>query len=122
MNKILSFLLALSTVSFATPLLVFAQGLQNPTSGKIGTIGEFICLMIKIVQTVGIPILAVCIIYAGYTFLNARGNESEISKAKAITLWTIVGAIIVLGAPVIANFISGTANIFDPNIGNSTCN
>ena len=45
------------------------------------------------------------IIYAGYLWMTARGNEEQLSKAKAIIRGSIIGIIIVLGAYAITQFV-----------------
>ncbi|HLC89908.1 MAG TPA: pilin [Patescibacteria group bacterium] len=47
------------------------------------------------------------IIYGGYVWLTARGNEENISKAKAIIRGSITGIIIVLAAYAITAFVVG---------------
>lgn len=51
------------------------------------------------VYRVALPIAVVVIIYAGIKFLMARGNASEVTEAKSILLWAVVGvAVIVIGS------------------------
>ena len=37
-------------------------------------------------------------IYAGYLWMLARGNEQEVEKAKNIIIYTVIGLVAVLGA------------------------
>lgn len=95
------------------PLQLFAQTrLQNPTPGAGYTLRDFILLLIDIIQAVGIPVLVVAIVYVGYLLVTAGENEKQITDAKRAIVWTLVGVAIVLSATVIANFISGTVDIF----------
>lgn len=95
------------------PLHLYAQiKLRNPTPGAGYTLKDFILLLIDIIQAVGIPVLVVAIVYVGYLFVTAGENEAQITKAKTAIVWTLVGVAIILGATVIANFISGTVDIF----------
>ena len=66
--------------------------------------------IIKIVLTVGVPIVALAIIYTGFLFVKAQGNPDELVKAKKAFVFTIVGAAILLGAFVIANAIDKTVD------------
>ncbi len=65
----------------------------------------------KIVAQIGFPIAALAIIYSGFLFVTARGNEKQLEDAKRTFLWTIIGTAILLGAWAIAiaiqTFITG---------------
>lgn len=50
-------------------------------------------------------IFMILIIYAGYLWMIARGNEEEITKAKTIFRGSIIGLIIVLTAYAISAFV-----------------
>lgn len=96
------------------PLFVYAQAnngyLQNPTNGAgIGSLQDFIAAFLKAVVEISLPILTLFIVYAGFKFVFARGNPGELEKAKMNFLWVILGAILILGAWVLATLISSTA-------------
>jgi heme/copper-type cytochrome/quinol oxidase subunit 2 len=82
--------------------------LGNPLEGTANTIPEFIDKILEMVVTIGGPIVVFFIIYSGFLFVVARGNPEKISTAKTTLFWTIIGAVIVLGALVISTAISGT--------------
>lgn len=86
--------------------------LNNPAPKAGMTLWDFIYLLIDIMQLIGVPMLAMAIIYAGYLMVTAGGNEEQISKAKMWFMWTAVGAAIVLGATVIAKIVKNTAAAF----------
>lgn len=50
-----------------------------------------------ILSFVGVVFLGL-MIYGGFTWMLARGNDSEVSKAKGIIISAIIGIIIVAGA------------------------
>jgi TRAP-type C4-dicarboxylate transport system permease small subunit len=81
--------------------------ISNPISG-VNTLPEFIQKLLDIVMTVGIPIVAIFIIYAGFLFVKARGNEKDLQTAKDALLYALIGGAILLGAYVIAQAIQGT--------------
>jgi len=60
------------------------------------------------VLKIGIPIVALAIIYCGFLFVFARGNSEKLTKAKDALLYTLIGAAILLGAWAIATMISTT--------------
>ena len=95
----------------STPLFAYAGAtLKNPTPGGGMTLQEFVLLLVEIVQVVTTPILAVCLIYGGFQFLTANGNEQQVTKAKQWIVWSLVGATIILGGKVIAEAVFGTAS------------
>lgn len=47
----------------------------------------------------------VLIIYAGYLWMNARGNEQQVEKARSILTQAVIGLIIILAAYSIAGFV-----------------
>ena len=72
--------------------------------------GELLNAIIKILITLGIPIAVIFIIYSGFLFVTARGNEEQIKKAKTTLLWTLVGIAVLLGASIIAAVLENTIN------------
>ncbi|MEK7134385.1 MAG: hypothetical protein AAB819_01505 [Patescibacteria group bacterium] len=82
--------------------------LENPIGATSPTIQAFLVQALSIVASVGFPVIVLAIIYVGFLFVKAQGNPEEIEKAKSAFLWTVVGAVVVLGAWVIATAIGGT--------------
>ena len=56
----------------------------------------------QIAAKIGLPVVAVFLIYAGFLFVSARGNEEQIGRAKKTFFWALIGAAIVIGAFAIA--------------------
>ena len=48
------------------------------------------------------------IVYSGFLFVTAQGNETKLEKAKKVIVWTLIGGVLVLGAQVVATAIQGT--------------
>lgn len=85
--------------------------IANPLGDKgPQNLSDFIKAVVQIVLVVGIPILALAIIYAGFLFVKAQGNPEELTKAKHALLYTVIGGALLLGAFVIANAIQSTVN------------
>ena len=99
-----------------TPILSFANTTipPNNTSGKIvnpisaQTLPGFIQTILTGVIKIGIPVIALAIIYSGFLFVKARGKPEEITKAKDALVYTLIGAAILLGAWAIALLITNT--------------
>ena len=74
----------------------------------VASIPDFIKTLLEGVLKVGIPIVALAIIYCGFLFVSARGNSEKLGKAKDALLYTLIGAAILLGSWAIAQLISET--------------
>jgi hypothetical protein len=84
------------------------QGLQNPLSPQFSTIPGFISGALKVMVEVALPIITVAIVYAGFKFVAARGNPGKLSEARTNFVFVILGALLILGAWIIATLIGGT--------------
>ncbi len=82
--------------------------LENPL--KVGSIPEFFALLIDVLLIFAVPIIVFFIIYAGFLFVTARGNEDQIKKAKNALLWTVIGAVLLLGAKTLLAIIINTVD------------
>lgn len=81
--------------------------INNPLTG-VNSIMQFIKKILDLAVTIGIPILALAIIYSGYLFVTARGDSKQIGTAKAAFFNAVLGGGILLGAWVIAQAIENT--------------
>lgn len=79
---------------------------HNPINAE--TIDQLIKEVLQGVIKIAIPIIALAIIYSGFLFVSARGNEEKLTKAKDALLYTCIGAAILLGAWALAQLISET--------------
>lgn len=111
--------ISLLAYSFIMPAVSFAVVIDgvpcdlsgkicNPLSGRADSIPELIQKILIGVLKIGIPLVALAIIYCGFLFVAARGNSEKLSKAKDALLYTLIGAAILLGAWAIAELISDT--------------
>ena len=80
--------------------------LVNPI--KVDNINDFIKILLQGVLKIGMPIIALAIIYSGFLFVEARGKPDEITKAKDALTYTLIGAAILLGSWAIAQLIANT--------------
>lgn len=80
----------------------------NPLGSNNSTIMEFIQNLLIGAIKIGMPIIALAIIYCGFLFVSARGNSEKVQKAKDALLYTVIGSAILLGSWAIAMLISET--------------
>ncbi len=114
-----------------TAIHVFAQQ-QGPTSGAnpqngpqaggttikienpFGKANNLMQLLETILNDAVLPIggiaVTVMIIYSGFLFVTARGNEEKLKNAKRAFLYTAIGSAILLGAVALAKIIGSTIN------------
>lgn len=101
-------LYAIIACSAVLPSVVWAliEPLENPT--KVPTLYDFIKEVLTIVVKIGIPVATVFIIWSGFLFLTAQGDEAQLTKAKHSFVWACVGTAVLLGAWLLATAIKGT--------------
>jgi hypothetical protein len=100
--------------------LVLAQGPTTPRSFKItvnnptpfNSIEEIILAVLAAVRVIAIPIIIFFIIYSGFLYVTARGNAQQIEQATRQLTYAILGAILILGAIVLAEIIKQLINDF----------
>ena len=46
--------------------------------------------------------------YVGFKFVAARGNTQELASARQAFFYTVIGTLLILGAQLIAEILSGT--------------
>ncbi len=102
------------------PLLIFfvlfvvvhadssSPALDNPLSGNIKTLPQFLAFSLKALVKIALPIISVFIVYSGFLFVTAQGNSEKISTARYNFLYVIIGSVLILGAWILANIIGGT--------------
>lgn len=86
----------------ATPKTI----IQNPIRAE--NIQCLVLLLFKMAVNVLAFVAVGYIIWAGFLFVKAQGNEAELKKAKQAILNAIIGSILIFGAWVFAEIISRT--------------
>lgn len=97
----------------AADLSAFEMGLFDTARGtghasmsiSTYTPAEIIGMIISAVLALLGVIFLILIIYSGYLWMTARGNEQLVEKAKNNLRDAVIGLIIVLGAYMLANFV-----------------
>jgi hypothetical protein len=83
--------------------------LMNPL--KSGTsLSSFLTGILGFLIQIGVVVVVLMVVYVGFKFVVAQGNESKITEARNMLTWTVIGAIVLLGAQVIATSIQATVN------------
>ena len=50
-------------------------------------------------------VAVIALIYGGYLYMTARGNEAQVKQGRQVLTWAIIGLVIVLAAAVIVNVV-----------------
>lgn len=85
-----------------------AGKIRDPLGNRFGTVPELIKTILEGALRIGMPVVALAIVYCGFLFVSASGNPEKLKKAKDALLWTLIGAAILLGSWAIAKMISDT--------------
>ncbi|XOU93918.1 MAG: Mbov_0395 family pilin-like conjugal transfer protein [Candidatus Kerfeldbacteria bacterium] len=117
-QKILIFAFALLLV--LSPIFLYAatfefdpdNRIKNGLEGEITTVNpEDITTntMSWILGLLGL-ISVIIVLYGGFSWMTAAGNEEKLSKAKKLLTYSIIGLIVILFAWVMVSFVFDTAN------------
>jgi len=82
-------------------------GLTNPL-GNTCTLDQLLGAVLNALIAIGTVVVTIMLVYCGFLFVAARGNEEKIRDARSALMWTVIGALVLLGAKVIAGIISAT--------------
>jgi hypothetical protein len=82
--------------------------LKNPI--KYDTISQFLTATLDALVVIAFPFIVLAVVYAGFLFVSAQGNEEKLKTAKRVFVWVIVGSLIILGASLLSNVIGGTVD------------
>ncbi len=69
---------------------------------------NFLNKILEFVIRIGTVVVVLMTVYVGYLFVAARGEPAKITEARSALLWTVVGALILLGSQAIAIGIKAT--------------
>ncbi len=99
-----------SLVVFAFPSLTFAQEgtsrLVNPLNA--GSLEELLGVILGAVVELGSIALVLMLVYVGFLFVKAQGNEGAITKAREALMNAVIGGLLLLGASAIAAVLRAT--------------
>lgn len=106
----IKYILSLLTIFSLTVIQADAQQTTVSIKNPIGdvTVAGIITKVIGFMVQIGSVAVVLAIVYAGFLFVAAQGNPGEIAKAKTTLFWTIIGAMVLLGAQLIAGVVEST--------------
>ena len=78
----------------------------------VTTIQDLLAKIINAMVLIATPIIVIMLIYSGFLFVQASGNEEKLGKAKTTLMYTLIGAAVILGAKGISFAIQNTLSQF----------
>ncbi|MEZ4104489.1 MAG: pilin [Candidatus Paceibacterota bacterium] len=86
--------------------------LNNPLS--VNSIEDLLEGILGIVVVIATPIVIFFIIYAGFLYVTAQGDETKLTTAKKALTYAIIGGVLILGAYAIGEIIKNLVSAFTP--------
>jgi hypothetical protein len=84
--------------------------LRNPLS--VDTLEALLQALLGIFIVLATPIIVFFIIYAGFLYVTARGNATQVQEATRALTYAIIGGVLVLGAFAITTMIGNLVASF----------
>lgn len=106
------FLLQTSFVMAQTnpPSTSGAVRLRNPLQAD--NLVELLTGILQVVITIAVPFIVFFIIYAGFLYVTAKGNSSQVEQATRALTYAIIGGVIIIGAVTIAGIVRNMVTSF----------
>jgi hypothetical protein len=83
--------------------------IDNPLGSTTSACG-LITNLLKIALVVGVPVLGLFLMYAGFLFVFARGNSAALEKARKNFYYVIIGSFVFFGSLMIIQIVANTIN------------
>jgi hypothetical protein len=84
--------------------------LKNPL--KVGSIEGLLVAILNVVIVIAVPIVVFFIIYAGFLYVTAKGNASQIEQATRALLYAVIGGVVIIGSVAIAGIVRNIVTSF----------
>lgn len=68
--------------------------------------------VLEVFIIIATPIIVLYIIYAGFLYVTAQGNATQVQTATRALTYAVIGAVLILGAVAIAAIIQGVVGEF----------
>jgi heme/copper-type cytochrome/quinol oxidase subunit 2 len=85
--------------------------LQNPLNG-INSIEALLVAILNIVMILMVPVIVFFIIYAGFKYVMAQGNASQVEEATRALTYAVIGGVLILAALAITEIIRNVVAAF----------
>ncbi len=83
-------------------------GSNEECLAKNTCLSDFLNKILAFIIQIGAIVVVLMLVLVGYKFVAAQGEPAKIIEARSMLLWTVVGALILLGSQAIAYGIQAT--------------
>jgi len=108
MKKDKLLILALTLMVATTPMMVLAQEVVSAPQAIINAIMSVTAFAMNILILVGVLFL----VLAGFQFVFARGEESKLSTARSMMLWSLIGIAAGAIGPKLVEYAAGIIGVW----------
>jgi Type IV secretion system pilin len=85
--------------------------LENPLN-NINSIDALLVAILNIIMVLMVPVIVFFIIYAGFKYVMAQGNASQVEEATRALTYAVIGGVLILGAVAISQIIQNVVRAF----------
>ena len=85
--------------------------LENPLN-NINSIDGLLVAILNIIMVLMIPVIVFFIIYAGFKYVMAQGNASQVEEATRALTYAVIGGVLILGAVAVSQIIQNVVRAF----------
>ena len=78
--------------------------LNNPLKG-VNSIGDLFYKIVDFVMSLSYVVIAFFLLLSGFKFVTAQGSDEKLTEAKQTFFYTIIGALILIGANTIVKVV-----------------
>jgi len=97
------------------PSVLFAAGDSNLNPlGSVNNLWDLLKNIFTALIDLAIPVAILYLVYSGYLFVTAGGDEKQINTAKENFKWTVVGIAVLLGARALVDMLKATITGLNP--------
>ena len=106
--------LTLSSIVFLFPVSFVLASCASPAAGelpnplKVCSVQDLLFLIAQIATYIGVIAAVIALIFVGFKFIAAQGKPEELTKARSMFFWIIVGIAILIGASLIVTILKNT--------------
>ena len=116
LNKLLNknFIISFVLLTVVPSRIIFANDalLSNWTNSE--TLVQFLTIILDSVIKIGALVVVMLVVYSGFLFVTAQGNDEKLKEAKDSIFWVLIGAAIILGAWAVENVVVNTIDTVLP--------